>query len=557
LTVASVLGRHWIAGGDQAVEIMRMRDVGTAHTPLTGAYSRFGWQHPGPLLFWVGAPGARFWADTGVLVTVGLVNAASIAAAVRAAGRVGGRSLAVLVAAGALWMCHTMALATLLDPWNPWVGVMPLLAFLVCAWAAAEGDRWSLLVAVATASYAVQSHVGSAPLVALATVGSVTWWLLRRRWISDDDRPTIPWPWVAGAGALFLLLWSLPLYQQLTGRPGNLAALVRFFRSNHEVRSSTHDVLGAAARELGLHAAWLGASEDDHVGFLAVGAIWTLAVSGLALVGATAVSAVRRDRSATALATWFVVLFGGSIVAMSRTTGGFFPYVVRWTWPVAMTGWAVVAWCAWRAVAHGRMRLAADRALPLAATAVALLSVAVVASAWPVASPQQADNRALGRLDAQLRHALRPGRYDISWRDPRAFGTVGIGVGVDLRQRGYDVAFAAGADEFGNWRVTAFDSQRPLLMVVSSLATGQWSPSAGDRLVASYDPLDRARRREAGHLEQRIRAAAGVTPADVVDARSPFERATLQAHGAQRADITALARLQQAGDAYRIWLVRP
>ena len=41
------------SGGDVALTEISVRDVGGAHTPLFGVYSRYGWHHPGPLLFYV------------------------------------------------------------------------------------------------------------------------------------------------------------------------------------------------------------------------------------------------------------------------------------------------------------------------------------------------------------------------------------------------------------------------------------------------------------------------------------------------------------------------
>ncbi|MFP5487294.1 MAG: hypothetical protein ACLGHQ_03180 [Acidimicrobiia bacterium] len=41
--------------GDIALIELRIRDVLSAHPPLTGAYSRYGWDHPGPAFFWLAA----------------------------------------------------------------------------------------------------------------------------------------------------------------------------------------------------------------------------------------------------------------------------------------------------------------------------------------------------------------------------------------------------------------------------------------------------------------------------------------------------------------------
>jgi hypothetical protein len=48
-----VIHSGWLSSSDWADIELRTRDVGTVHTPLVGAYSRYGWNHPGPLLFYV------------------------------------------------------------------------------------------------------------------------------------------------------------------------------------------------------------------------------------------------------------------------------------------------------------------------------------------------------------------------------------------------------------------------------------------------------------------------------------------------------------------------
>jgi hypothetical protein len=51
----------------------------------------------------------------------------------------------------------------LVDPWNPYVGIVALLAYFLCAWGAAKGDGWLLLAAVGAALLALACWSG--PLV--------------------------------------------------------------------------------------------------------------------------------------------------------------------------------------------------------------------------------------------------------------------------------------------------------------------------------------------------------------------------------------------------------
>src|SRR3954451_559346 len=54
--IIALAGRHWWPTDDFAVIDLRVRDVFTANSSLTGLYSRPGWNHPGPIMFWAMAP---------------------------------------------------------------------------------------------------------------------------------------------------------------------------------------------------------------------------------------------------------------------------------------------------------------------------------------------------------------------------------------------------------------------------------------------------------------------------------------------------------------------
>ena len=56
VTLVATVSERWYPGSDDGLEVLRIADVGGRHTPLTGVISRFGWDHPGPLLFYVLAP---------------------------------------------------------------------------------------------------------------------------------------------------------------------------------------------------------------------------------------------------------------------------------------------------------------------------------------------------------------------------------------------------------------------------------------------------------------------------------------------------------------------
>ena len=123
---------------------------------VLGAYSQFGWHHPGPLSFYWLAPffaigkHTTFGLNTGVLV--GNLTALAVVAwlvTVRAARPAVSYVLALAVML-ALYLTRLPAL--LVNSWNPHTPVLPLVALLVTAAATLGGDRrlWPLALVLAS-----------------------------------------------------------------------------------------------------------------------------------------------------------------------------------------------------------------------------------------------------------------------------------------------------------------------------------------------------------------------------------------------------------------------
>ena len=162
----SVIGRHWHAGGDQALEMLRVEDVGTSHTPLLGAWSRWGWAHPGPALFWALSPFYRVFGETGVPIGMGVLNGAAIVGVVLVAHRRGGTELAALAGLVMALLIRSLGVSLLVDIWNPWAAFLPFVLFVMLSWAVLCRDWAMLPIAVFVGSCVVQIHAGYLPLVA-------------------------------------------------------------------------------------------------------------------------------------------------------------------------------------------------------------------------------------------------------------------------------------------------------------------------------------------------------------------------------------------------------
>ena len=105
-------------------------------------------------MFWLLAPFEWLLGPTGVLVGVAVLNTAVIVGALVVASCRGGLTLSRLVASSLLVLIQANDTDLFVNPWNPWVAVLPWFTYVLLAWALADGDIGMLpwLIGVATFS---------------------------------------------------------------------------------------------------------------------------------------------------------------------------------------------------------------------------------------------------------------------------------------------------------------------------------------------------------------------------------------------------------------------
>lgn len=197
---------------------------------LLGPYSRFQWHHPGPLAFFWIAPfymlsGAR---PAGLNAGALALNLAALAILTSIVMRRAGSLLsAALMASVAIYAWRIAPALT--SAWNPHLVVFAMMALIVAAADTASGTPSTLPVVAALASLVGQTHVALLPpalaISAVAVVGSIA-----SRWGKDRAAAEISRSLLA-AIAVVLVLWALPLVEQVTGNPGNISQLWSFFVS--------------------------------------------------------------------------------------------------------------------------------------------------------------------------------------------------------------------------------------------------------------------------------------------------------------------------------------
>ena len=215
-----------------------------------GAYSRFGWNHPGPLLYQILAgpyelSGRR---EIALKWTALALNLAWLGGLLVLLGR-RAPGLAVAVAAALiplLWREQRL----LFFAWNPFVTVLAL-AFAVAAaadlatgqgWRTRLGPTW-LAVAL---SFCIQAHAGlivPAGVCVLAAASGL--------WRISAPAPGRAWPTVragiAIAGFVTAALWLTPLVAEVQQTPSNLAEMAAFLSDGSLPRRTWLQAMPGAA----------------------------------------------------------------------------------------------------------------------------------------------------------------------------------------------------------------------------------------------------------------------------------------------------------------------
>ncbi len=466
VAVLAAWGRSWVPAGDWAVLELAVADMGTAATRLVGPYSRIGWSHPGPLLFWALAP---LWRLTGgaawsLLVGAALVNLAALAAVVALAWRRGRLVLLALVSLALVWVVSSLDDGLLADPWNPWVAVLALAAVVLGVAGALDGDGPALVVAVVAGSLCAQSHVGFVPVVAaLWVVGGV--WAWRR------GRLSAPW-WRWGAALPFVVLWAPVAVDAVAGR-GNLWDLVGGAQADDP--TGWRAGLELVARQLSWGGPWRGGDEpivalDGAVVGLPLSA---LVVPVVVFTVALGLGLWRRTGPAVRLQAVVAVAVAAGALALTRVDGPAFDYLLRWWWPLAALWWASAAWTLWCA-ASDLVRVAAAGPVGVGAAgrrlgvwAPVVLGVVALGIAAPLAldaagriatheSPNQRFGAAVtDAVDATLAALGPPGSGDAGvvevWSAGEGTGWVVDALSVALERAGWEIVVPRTAVAVGKW----------------------------------------------------------------------------------------------------------
>ena len=493
---------HYLPAADFALIELQVRAVGTHANPLVGAWSRFGWQHPGPILFYLLAIPYRLagTAPFGLQFGAAVINGAAITGCVALVRRHGPAAMWLMALALAVLQVGFDA-NLLRDDWNAAVVVVPFALLIVAAAEARDGSRAALAVVPLAATFVAQTHVAYVAL----SLPAVGFWIeaVWHRWADPAARRRAIWAMVVAA-----ICWIPVAVDALEHSGGNLRKIADWSLQSHSGAAG----LSVANKLVGTATSLSGRAVNglhESIFYTLIPKL-TTALPGIALLGLVAVvlwrgaSAPFRRTASLLLVTWFV-----GYVATARISGPLFPHLVWWLVPMAVLTWwciltsALAVFAAFRrhsaeSLQTGNRALAALAGVAAAALAV-VLCVRVAGSDTDLATRRPAIVQAASAIDTAARRDHLPVVVDRTG-DYLANGAVQAGVLAHLAHRGIDatvpIAEPSGGQGNTAGNLAIFGSHRVSDRHPTFLLAGRVSLlKPPGRLVGQYDPLSPAEAR--------------------------------------------------------------
>jgi hypothetical protein len=265
----------------------------------------------------------------------------------------------------------------LASQWNPHVLVLPVMAVVVVAAAVAAGHKRLLPVLAALASFVVQTHLGLGPAVVAVSAAATAMLALRAYRLRASGPARQLWPVLSGTLGLLLLLWLLPIAQELSEPEGNLSRLWTFFGAGTQPgqvwRTSFRtwsDMISALIRS-DIDVGW-GNRYRPNPGPWSQ--FWALAETVcVALIAVKA--ALDRDAFRGSLAAMVLIASGVGLWSITRVDDDVYDHLVFWLAGIGALHLGLIADALVRLVPPAR------RALPATATAAACALLFGIAAA--------------------------------------------------------------------------------------------------------------------------------------------------------------------------------
>ena len=495
----------WRPSGDWAVLTLRVEDVGR-NTPLVGPYSRFGWNHPGPLMYWLLAIPYHLFGDRpeAILAAAATLNAVTVAALSAVAWRRGRLPLVALTMAAIAILIHAMGPAMIRDPWNPFVTLLPLALTVFLVWSVIEGDFWMWPPLAFLVSFELQSHIGYLPMLAMLGIA-----VFAISWRSKSMGALLPTStkqrfWVLGISFAVLIGCWLPVFLDQVVGTGNLGAIARYFLSPGDSPAGFGTAFHVAADQLRFPSApWLGRSELAGLdGALLGSGLAALIVPVLAMAGSLWVAARMRALAALRFQLIVIATALGGLIATARVTGPLFDWVVRWWWVIASLWWLSIVWALWSALSKRittqPMQRVATGILAVGAAIVTLAATGpVISSTSSTPPPSPSTGVVLDGFLQQTLDALQGSGPLLVVTTGSVRGDYGDALRLQLERTGIQVVAEPNMiSHLGQERSESKRTPMGTLWIVSADQITQFKADPSMAFLGGWDPLTQDQRAE-------------------------------------------------------------
>jgi hypothetical protein len=439
---------------------MRVRDVGTAHTPLVGLGGRLSrWPevgcHPGPLAFYSLAPvyrllGGSYWAlrvSNASFTALAIVLALLIAR--RRAGAAGVIATGIVLAVLELGF----GLLVLTEPWNPYVPVLWFVPFLLAVWSVVAGDVKLLPLLALIASICAQTHITY--LAVCGGLSTFAFAIVLGRWLhglrSGRAQRELAISLLVTLG-LTAVLWTPPVFQELLSERGNITIVSEYLRDPPDAfvgfpqavkvvleRLDIHYLVSQAFQKPGVLRLWFTDSPSVAYGVI-VFVVWVICFA-LALRA--------KNRTLLALHATLAAALVVGVMAVARIAGLPYVYLVFFAWIIScMVALSIVGSVV--CVLPSRGANESQRLNQVAAAGglaiIAVFTFRLLGTLHDGGAAEPVNSTQLARLAPPVAEAMRKrgavdGEYLVTWEDAIYGGAQGIGLGVELERRGLKVFF--------------------------------------------------------------------------------------------------------------------
>ncbi|MGI8792087.1 MAG: hypothetical protein ACR2H3_02735 [Acidimicrobiales bacterium] len=531
VATARAIGRGWAPIGDNALFLIRARDVLTEHHPLLGTWTSASisvgrnLNNPGPLYFDLLAAPAKIGGGAGLAVGAAALNVICVTLAVwlghRMAGAVGAAGVGLLASA----LGWSMGSELLFDPWQPHGLLFPVLLFFVAAWALMAGDGLALPLAVGTGSLLVQTHLSYSIIVPVvgAIAAAMAW--------RNPRSPGLTRRLVFVTAVVVGVCWGQSLWQQVAGPGGgNLTAIAS------SVGAGTDPPVGLAQAgslnaEILATAPWIGRPSFRDAfqpadlaapvrdGKLALVGLPSPTLGWAALLGLLLLTGIlgwRRHRAGDRVRSSGAVL-GSLLLVLSLVTTAIVPitrlglsaHQLRFLWPVFLIVAATVSGSL--LAEFGDVRLLAGSRVAVVGLLAASAAAAAALAPWnPMAGPA-ADSYAIPIVD-RLAEGLdglpaEPILFDLTTQ--RFAEPYTTPLMAALQERGVDfrVVDEGMVAQLGPARRATGRESSKIVVLEGDLAL---SPPHASRRLSFVAGLNAAERAELENLRGRILASPNV-----------------------------------------------